>query len=140
MDPLIEYCVAQFERIFPAQAGHSPVIRQALITRGAKIQTILAFYLEKKDAELAKGKIAELNDMCLRATRAAILAEIGRNTSNSSFMLRTFVSLNKPLFEDMLAAALQSLEVENLISVYPFTGPLVGEVSNPEWLSSLLGQ
>lgn len=140
MDPIIDYAVAQFERLFPDQASYSPLIRQAFITRGSKVQAVMAFYLEKRQAERDKGREPELNDMCLRATRAAILDEVARNSARSSFVLKTFLVLNRALVQEMFTALLHSAEVAALIEQYCFLSPLVTELSTPEWLSNQLGQ
>lgn len=136
MDPIIDYAVIQFQRLFPDQAQYAPLIRQAFITRSSKVQAIMAFYLEKRPAELAKGKQDELDDMCLRATRAAVLDEMNRNSAQSSFMIKSFLVLNRGTVQDMFRAALLSEEVATLLRDYPYLAPLVAELSTQEWCTS----
>lgn len=100
----------------------------------------MTFYLEKKDEQLRLGRIAELDEMCLRITRAAALEEAGKNSERSSFMLKTFVTLNRVTLEAMLIELCRSDMAAQLLAQYAYLTPLIDEASTPGWLSNLLGQ
>lgn len=151
MDLIINYLVAEFERIFPDQLNYSPLVRNAIITRSTKMRAIMDFYREKR-ADLSRTMVdlntcgghptdfTALDGMCCRAFRAAIIDEASRNSPQTSFMLRGFITLNRHKISAIVQTVLASDQVASLLLEYPFLNPLVSEVSNQELLSSLLGQ
>lgn len=151
MDLIINYLVAEFERIFPDQRQYSELVRNAILARTEKIRVIMSFYQEKRarisrDAEETnicgahQPDFTALDSMCCRAVRAAIIDEASRNSPQTTFMMRGFVALNQKKFAAMITGFLVSDEISRLLVEYPFISPLVSEVSSQEWLSSLLGQ
>ena len=133
MDTIINYLVSEFERLFPEQANYSELVRNAIVARTQKMRVIMTFYSENR------GK-SNIDDMCCRAFRAAIIDEASRSSPQSSFMLKGFATLNRKKLTAMIPAILSSVELATLLQEYPFIIPLVNEASSQEWLSSLLGQ
>lgn len=148
MDQITQYLVGEFARIFPDHESHAPLVRAAIQARSKRVQTIFDFYDEHKEGlELARAAgcsrnpehLASLGEMCERSLRATIKEEVGKTSQKSGFVLRSFLVLNRAKAYEMLVALVQSAEVAALVARYPFTAPLLVEVSSPEWLSSRLG-
>lgn len=148
MDLIINYLVSEFERIFPDQLNYSPLVRNAIVARSAKMRTIMDFYREKRadlgrtmsDLNTCGGHPTDftaLDGMCCRAFRAAIIDEASRNSAQTSFMLRGFITLNRHKFAAILQTVLASDQVATLLLDYPFLNPLVDELRSQELLSSL---
>lgn len=135
MDQITQYLVGEFARIFPDHESHAPLVRAAIQARSKRVQTIFDFYDEHKGITEATS----LGEMCERSLRATIKEEVGKTSQKSGFVLRSFLVLNRAKAYEMLVALVQSAEVAALVARYPFTAPLLVEVSSPEWLSSRLG-
>lgn len=137
MESIIDHLVTSFERLFPDQAHYSAVVRAGINARTARFQAIMEFYDEHRDD--GEEALARVGGICSRVFRDALLAEAGKTSDSSGFMLKTFVRLNHNKVRGFVDEALASPELANTVLRYPFIKPLLVEASNPEWLSSLVG-